>query len=336
MKGLTPRGVSAIVLGAAFPLLNACSRGRQSVLAPEGPIADKIALFFWIMLAAAVIILAFVMAVLWAGLFRGRLGERPLTDAQSRNLVVAAGVAMPVVVLFAFVVYSADTDRVASGAPPDALTIEVVGHQWWWEIHYLDEQERRIATTANELHIPVGQPVRLLLKATDVIHSFWAPNLAGKMDLIPGKTNTLWFQGDRVGTFRGQCAEFCGQQHAHMAFLIEVQPVQEFRDWLVRVGEPAAVPTEPALERGRDVFLSTSCVMCHAVRGTSALARRAPELTHIGSRKTLAAASLPNSRGHLAGWIVNPQSLKPGSHMPATQLPPEDLSALLDYLESLK
>jgi cytochrome c oxidase subunit 2 len=322
-------------LGAA--LLTACS-GHQSAMDPHGPVAERITLFFWIMVSVGGLILAFVLVLLLAGMFRGRQRQdRPLSYIQSRNLVIAAGLVMPVVVLLAFSLSSAATDRVlGKPLPENVLTIEVIGRQWWWEVHYLDSRQNRIATTANEIHIPVGQPVRLLLKANDVIHSFWVPNLGGKTDLIPGKTNISWVQADRPGTFRGQCGEFCGLQHARMAFLVEAQPADKFQNWLSRQKEPAAMPVDPALARGKDVFLSSQCIMCHTVRGTRAQGRVAPDLTHFGSRKTLAAASVPNSRGHLAGWILDPQSIKPGNFMPPTQLAPDDLFSLLDYLHSLR
>jgi cytochrome c oxidase subunit 2 len=329
------RPVSLALSGA---LLSACA-GRQSALDPQGPVAERITLFFWIMASVAGVILALVLILLLAGQFRGwrQRQHRPLTYIQSRNLVIAAGLVMPVVVLLAFSLSSAATDRVlAKPLPADVLTIEVIGRQWWWEVHYLDSRQNRIATTANEIHIPVGRPVRLLLKAADVIHSFWVPNLNGKTDLIPGKTNTSRVQADRPGTFRGQCGEFCGLQHARMAFLVEAQPVAEFQTWLDRQKQPAATPVDPALARGQEVFLSSQCIMCHSVRGTRAQGRVAPDLTHFGSRQTLAAASVPNSRGHLAGWILNPHSIKPGNFMPPTQLAPDDLSALLDYLHSLR
>lgn len=313
--------------------------GRQSAIDPQGPLAERVALFFWIMLGVAALIFALVLVVLLVGVFRGRLSRQsqPLTLVQSRNLVLWAAVVMPVGVLLAFTVSSASIDRIMhQPLPKDALIVEVTGHQWWWEVHYLDPDEKRIAATANEIHIPVGRPVRLHLKSTDVIHSFWVPNLNGKTDLIPGKTNESWIQADRAGVFRGQCGEFCGLQHARMAFLVIAQPAEEFDAWLARQREPAADPTEARLKRGQEVFLSAQCVMCHSVRGTLALGKVAPDLTHFGSRQTIAAGTVPNTRGHLAGWILDPQSTKPGNFMPATQLNPDDLAALLDYLYSLK
>ncbi|WP_036251174.1 cytochrome c oxidase subunit II [Methylobacter sp. BBA5.1] len=336
--GFNRRRLRGAALSLACVLLCACS-GQQSAITPQGPVADRIAWFFWIMTGAAGAILALVLLLLLAGVFRGRqqAQSKPLTYIQSRNLVLVSGVVMPVVVLLGFTLFSAMTDRVvAKPMRADAITVEIIGHQWWWEVHYLDNRQQRIATTANEIHIPVGQPVRLLLKATDVIHSFWVPNLSGKTDMIPGKTNTGWLQADQPGTFRGQCGEFCGLQHARMAFWVEAQPAGEFQSWLARQREPAAAPDDPVLARGQAVFLASQCVMCHAVRGTRALGRVAPDLTHFGGRKTLAAASVPNSRGHLAGWILDPQGIKPGNFMPPTALAPDDLSALLDYLHSLK
>jgi cytochrome c oxidase subunit 2 len=253
---------------------------------------------------------------------------------------VATGVVATVLILFVLLVYSVFTGR-AIATPPDdteALTIEVIGHQFWWEVQYLAPVPSERVTTAHEIHIPVGQPVRIQVQTRDVIHSFWVPNLHGKVDLIPGQVNTIWLQADTPGVFRGQCAEFCGLQHALMGFLVIAQPPAEFAAWLEHQRQPAALPTDPAVARGQEVFLSAPCMLCHTVRGTGtgAMGQAAPDLTHFGSRRTIAAATLPNTRGNLAGWILDPQHIKPGNRMPAVHLAPADLQFLLDYLESLK
>jgi cytochrome c oxidase subunit 2 len=216
------------------------------------------------------------------------------------------------------------------------VTIAVTGHQWWWEIEYEDANPSRRVITANEIHIPVGRPIALKVSSHDVIHSFWAPNLQGKRDLIPGYMTAIWMQADREGVFRGQCAEFCGRQHAHMAFEVVAEPESRFDRWLDDQRQEARVPASPQEERGREAFMSARCPGCHSIRGTDARGLVGPDLTHIGSRVSLGAGILPNARGHLAGWISNPQAIKPGNVMPPNPLSADDLMALLAYLESLK
>jgi cytochrome c oxidase subunit 2 len=189
--------------------------------------------------------------------------------------------------------------------------------------------------TANEIHIPVGAPVRVRLRAADVIHSFWVPSLAGKLDLIPGKTNETWLQAERAGVYRGQCAEYCGLQHARMALLIIAQPPSEFDAWLHAQRRPAATPTDPVAAWGMELF-ARNCAGCHAVQGAPFYGRTGPDLTHLASRRTLASGMLDNVRGALAGWIANPQVLKPGTRMPHLALAAEDLHALVRYLEGLR
>jgi cytochrome c oxidase subunit 2 len=217
-----------------------------------------------------------------------------------------------------------------------AVNIELVGHQWWWEARYKDADASREFSTANELHIPVGRPVVVTLRSNDVIHSLWIPNLQGKKDLIPGRTATMRLRADRAGSYRGQCAEFCGLEHAMMALLVEAEPNERYEAWAARQRQPALEPKEASAQRGREVFLSKSCVMCHTISGTTANAKLGPDLTHLASRRTIASGMFPNNRGHLAGWIADPQSLKPGVNMPANALNPDDLQALLAYLETLK
>ena len=169
-----------------------------------------------------------------------------------------------------------------------------------------------------------------------MIHSFWVPNLHGKTDLIPGRQTLTWVKADRPGTYRGQCAEFCGHQHAHMAFTVVAEPPEQFKAWYEAQLKPAAQPSTPAQARGQQVFLSSPCIMCHRVQGTDAGGRVGPDLTHVASRSHLAAGTLANTRGHLAGWVLDPQKIKPGTRMPPNNLEPADLQALLDYLQSLK
>jgi cytochrome c oxidase subunit II len=218
----------------------------------------------------------------------------------------------------------------------DILTIEVVGHQWWWEVQYDDPLPVRTLKTANEIHIPTGQMVLLKLTSRDVIHSFWAPNLHGKKDLIPGHVNLMWIQADNPGVYRGQCAEFCGAQHAHMAFRVVAEPPDQFADWYDKQLRPADTPADTARQHGQQVFLTSRCVMCHTIRGTTAAAVSGPDLTHLASRETIAADTLPNTPDHLGRWVVNSQAIKPGNQMPPNELSSEDLQSLISYLESLQ
>jgi cytochrome c oxidase subunit 2 len=216
------------------------------------------------------------------------------------------------------------------------VSIQVIGHQWWWEIRYKNSDPSQTFVTANEIHIPTGVPIVMNTASRDVIHSFWPPNISGKRDLIPGYTSAFWFQVDRAGTYRGQCAEFCGLQHAKMAFFVVAETPQEFEHWKQAQIQAAPDPNDPVKKRGQDVFLQNTCVMCHTIRGTIAGSRVGPDLTHVAGRMSLAAGTLPNSRGNLAAWIADSQHIKPGNRMPPNPLPSEDLQSLLTYLESLQ
>jgi cytochrome c oxidase subunit II len=288
-------------------------------------------------LTSAIVFVLVVAALVWAT-FRRRRGEER-TDERDRSMrtPVIVATAATAIILFVFLVLDLSVGRAITRNPgPEALQVRVTGHQWWWEIQYRDSLPQNWATTANEIHIPVGRPVLFELRSADVIHSLWPPNLNGKRDLIPGNENSIWFQADSAGVYRGQCAEFCGHQHAKMAFLIIADPPDTFSAWLVRQRDTAMTPTDSLTLRGQEVFLASSCVMCHAIGGTPAGSRIGPDLTHLASRRTIAAGTLSNTRGNLAGWIVNPQAIKPGVKMSANNLKPDDLQALLTYLESLK
>jgi cytochrome c oxidase subunit II len=228
------------------------------------------------------------------------------------------------------------TDRALAQLPlKDGLSIEVTAQQWWWKVRYQANEPALEFETANELHVPVGRPVVIKLESKDVIHSFWAPNLHGKKDLIPGRITTIRFRADKPGVYRGQCAEFCGYQHAKMAFVVVAEERDAYERWVAEQRRTAREPSDALLKRGQQVFLTSACVMCHAIKGTIADGRTGPDLTHLASRRTLAAGTLPNTRGNLAGWILDPQGIKPGANMPPTAIAPDDLQALLHYLESL-
>jgi cytochrome c oxidase subunit II len=292
------------------------------------------------MFVAALVIFALVaVALLWAA-FRRRSGAPPVADPRSERrmgAVVLGATGITTAILFAFLIFDVSVGRTITTNPGnDALQIRVTGHQWWWEVQYRDSLPQNWVTTANEIHIPVGRPVTFELRSTDVIHSFWPPNLSPKRDQIPGDENSLWFQADSAGVFRGQCAEFCGHQHAKMAFLVVAEPPAEFATWLARQRDTALTPTDSLARRGKEVFMASPCVMCHAISGTPAGSRIGPDLTHLASRRTLAAGTLTNTRENLISWIVDPQAIKPGVRMPPNQLSGPDLLALVAYLETLK
>lgn len=321
------------------PPMNAFS--QQSVLEPASSHASNIEILWWTMFYAATVIFLAVMVLLFAGLWRAygtdyNPDSKTLSELASRNLVIVAGVAIPLLILLVLVGGSLMLGRSFAAEPPEnALHIRVTGKMWWWSIEYLDERGETAFTTANELHVPVGRPVTLHLTSADVIHSFWVPELHGKTDLVPGVVNTSWFVVDKAGIFRGQCAEFCGVQHALMAFLVIAQPEHEFQQWLDNQHQPAAKPVDQQTRFGQEVFFFAGCATCHTVRGTTARGNQGPDLTHIDSRRSLAAATRPNTHGHLAGWISDPQGIKPGNFMPSTLLTPNEHMALLAYLESL-
>ena len=334
-------------LAAALLLLLAACDGVQSSLHAAGPAAERIAANWWLMLALGSLVFLAVAGLAIGSLLRARgdhetTAEPPPADAAladergARRWIVLGGIVLPLIVIpIVFV----DTMRALALLSPHRqeadLEIDVIGWQWWWEIRYRDPGRGWSARTANEIHIPVGRRVRVFLSTGDVIHSFWVPKLAGKLDLVPGKVNVFWIEASEPGVYRGQCAEFCGLQHANMSLYVVALPPEEFADWLEREQQPAAPPRDEVLLAGQRA-VERKCALCHTIRGTAARGTVAPDLTHIGSRRTLAAATLPNTRGHLAGWIANPQALKPGNLMPRTDLEPDELHAIVRYLESLR
>jgi cytochrome c oxidase subunit 2 len=314
--------------------------GAHAVHDPAGPHAvllDRLGdVMYW---TSGVIFVLVVAALLAAACRRRRAGEDPHDRSRERRMqtAVVTATGITVAVLFLLTVANYATGRELAARPPaDALQIRITGHQWWWEVDYRDSIASNWATTANEIHVPVGRAVLLELRSADVIHSFWVPSLGIKRDLIPGEETSIWFRADSPGVYRGQCAEFCGHQHAKMAVLVVAEPADSFGAWLARQRDTAATPKDALALRGQEVFLSSTCVMCHAVQGTPAGSRIGPNLTHLASRRTLAAGTIPNTRGNLAGWIVDPQRIKPGALMPPNALEPRDLQALLAYLESLR
>jgi len=316
-----------------------CGRGFSAV-DPAGPQAARIHGLTVLFTALGAAVFATVAGALLYAAWRGhRRVENASGDREERRMAVwvASAVAGTVVILVTLLMLDFRVGRrMADFADPAAITIKVTGKQWWWDVEYEDPVASRRVHTANEIHIPVGRRVRLLVQSGDVIHSFWVPALHGKIDMIPGYSGTTYLRADRPGIYRGQCAEFCGLQHAHMALEVIAEPPEAFERWYQGQLRPAAPPADSVQARGQQVFLSRSCAMCHSIRGTDAGSRVGPELTHLASRRTLAAGTLPNRRGHLAGWVLDPQSVKPGARMPPNQLSAEELHALLAYLESLR
>ncbi len=303
---------------------------------------------FWFFTILLGIIFVIVIGLLLGTLARSHRGieQEPLerihapsgaTEKKLARTVTAASIATTVI-LIGLLVASVITGNAISGLGhrKDGMVVEVTGNQWWWYIRYLNDDASRIVATANEIHIPVGRPVMIRATSHDVIHSFWVPNLHGKVDLIPSHLNTEWIEADRPGRFRGQCAEFCGIQHAHMALWVIAETPEHFAAWMNSQLQPAAAPSDADLQRGQQVFLNHACVFCHTIAGTPAMGSAGPDLTHLGSRSTIAAGTLPNTKGNLGGWIADPQNIKPGNHMATVDLSAEDLQPLLDYLESLK
>ena len=328
-------------------LIQTCGGHQQSALDAAGAPASGTErlwwMFFWLLLGIFIL----VMAIL-SGTLRRRSGIREPEPAAVTHqpspvqeirltAVVASATGVTIAILLALIVISVLAGKsIASSGTKAALTVEVVGNQWWWYVRYLNDDASRIVVTANELHIPVGKAIMIRGTSHDVIHSFWVPNLQGKRDLIPSRVTTEWIQADRPGRFRGQCAEFCGMQHAHMALWVVAEPQDQFEKWMDAQRSPAATPSNPVLVRGQEVFMNHACVLCHNITGTQAAGQVGPDLTHVGSRLTIAAGTLPNNRGNLGGWIVDPQRIKPGNHMAVVPIPPDELQPLIEYLESLR
>lgn len=333
MRRLVRIAVSAAVV-VALPLLGACVE-FQSVIAPSGTEAKRVAALWWILLAGAIAILAGVAAIALVAM-AGREGwRRRLSDDR---LVIGGGIVFPVVVLSLLLVYSLFLTQV--GARPwtddDTLRIRVVGERWWWRVTYEGPDGERFAS-ANEIRIPVGRPVAFELTSDNVVHSFWVPKLAGKLDMVPGRVNTLNLTAEEPGVSRGQCAEYCGGAHALMAFEVVAMPADDFDTWLAREAGDARDPTTAEESRGHKLFLAAGCGACHAVRGTRAHGVLGPDLTHVGGRRTLAAATLPADEAGFARWIADNQQLKPDNLMPPYRIFDEaELAALATYLKSLR
>jgi cytochrome c oxidase subunit 2 len=313
----------------------------QNVLDVAGSEAGVLADLFWIFLVVTAVVWVLVVIVLVIAITRRkteRLDPLMLNAPTERRfgVIVSSLAVLTGIIVITLSVVSFSAQAQLFGQPAAAVTIKVTGHQWWWEVEYEDADPSKTFTTANEIRVPIGEPVTVKLTSSDVIHSFWVPSLFGKMDAITGRENEIRFTAVKPGVYRGQCAEFCGLQHAHMGLIVFVEDRAAFDAWRAAQIAPAIVPASANEQQGREVFLGSPCVTCHAVRGTLAGGRAGPDLTHLASRTSIAAATLPFTRGALAAWIVDPHGTKPGVHMPTTTIEPADLHVLLDYLTSLK
>jgi cytochrome c oxidase subunit II len=313
----------------------------QSVLSPAGAQASSIHQLWLLMLWTTTIVGVVVLGFIAVALLRRARGETtlriPTGPETSLTRAVWAATAVSVLILVMLLIASIVITRgVESVQASGAVTINITGHQWWWEIEYEDAVPSQRVLTANELHIPVGRPIVLKVSSRDVIHSIWVPNLQGKRDLIPGYTTAIWLQADRPGIFRGQCAEFCGLQHAHMALDVIAESAADFDRWLEGMRKPASPPQTDEQRRGHDVFMTRRCAGCHTISGAEAFGQMGPDLTHIGSRSSIGAGALPNTRDHMNAWVKNPQVSKPGNQMPPNPLSDEESRTLLAYLEFLK
>ena len=322
-----------IVLGCA-----GCS-GPQDVLNPAGDEAAKLyslwGLMLWVCGIAYLLVLIFLAGTIWRA--RRQLVGPPQTDPRDPGLErgLATWAAFIVIGLGVLAGASFLVDRsLARQGDGGAPSVRVTGQQWWWRIEYRQPGGGWIET-ANELHLPVNRPTQVEIVSSDVIHSFWIPNLSGKIDMVPGRVNLITLTPRRLGWVRGQCAEFCGLQHAQMALDVKVDSAADYAAWLAVQARPAS-PTAGVASRGYQLVADGVCSNCHTIRGTPAVARAGPDLTHVASRRTLAAGTLPMGRGALIGWISQPQALKPGAEMPATSLSASDADAVAAYLEGLR
>jgi cytochrome c oxidase subunit 2 len=302
-----------------------------------GPGAERIADLFQAMtILGTIVFVIFCGALVWALVHRrdAVLRPTPEDDRRRTRMILLFGAVLPALILVPLLFWTYGTlAAIDPRARPADLVVDVVGKQWWWEIRYRDTVPGRTFTTANELHLPVGKRVELRLTSTDVIHSFWVPDLQGKTDLIPGRENVAWIEASRAGEYGGQCAEYCGVQHATMGLLVVAQSEENFERWAA--SQRAAAPADTVNAQGREAFLS-ACGYCHTVRGTTAGGRMGPDLTHLASRRALGAGLLLNTPGNLGGWIANPQALKPGTRMPRVPMSRDDFRLIHLYLQTLR
>lgn len=327
--------VVVIVVGGAL-LVSGC--GKQSLISNESPQAHGITVLWWWMLGVAGIVFLGAIALLAVGYFKRRTPGLPFfgkNELASQMLVLIFGIGIPLGILIPLFGVS-DVYLVQQTAAPNPrttkMTIQVIGHQWWWEVRY----ENGRVVTANEIHIPARTRINVVATTADVIHSFWVPQLNRKIDMIPGQRNRILLYADRPGRYRGQCSQFCGLQHANMGMFVIAQPRPAFNAWLKHMGTKADTPTTPEARAGEQLFMTSQCASCHFINGTPAQGTVGPDLTHLQTRSTLAAATIPNTPTWLARWIHNPQAIKPGDRMPDLGLSWHQVHEIVAYLEVLK
>ena len=303
----------------------------MTMLDPAGIAAHTIAGVAWSLFVGSTLIFSGVMALLVVAL-RQRMGK-----VNMRWWIVGGGLIFPAVVLAILIGYTVVRSAQLTRPPPaDALVVSVTGKMWWWEVRYRRPDGTDVVL-ANEIHIPVNRPVVVGLSSADVIHSFWVPQLGGKMDMVPGRTNQLVLQATAPGVFRGQCAEYCGEQHARMAMHVVAHEPADFEVWLAAQAQPARPPVSPLAERGRSAFMAQRCTACHTVRGVSEEGRLGPDLTHVGSRLHLGAGTLRNDAAAMQRWIAHVQTVKPGARMPSfEERDAASLEAMAAWLDGLK
>jgi cytochrome c oxidase subunit II len=303
----------------------------QSVLAPHGPQAGQIATLAWVLFALSSVILGLVIAAIWLAM----RGTRRMRQALARErTIMVLGLALPVITLTVLLGCGVWLTRAQTGHTGEAFRIEVTGEQWWWRVVY-DGPTR--AASANEIRIPVGQPVDFTLKAADVIHSFWVPSLGGKVDMLPGRITRLRLTADRAGVYRGQCAEYCGGPHALMGFKVIAVPRDEYDAWFAREAGPAAARSTEIERRGQSLFMASGCGTCHAVRGTDATGAIGPDLTHFAARGSVGIDTLPLTADNLVRFIRDGQHLKPGNRMPEFRIfSPAEQTVLVGFLMGLR
>lgn len=341
---------TAALLVPLLLMLAACAESAAppindlpNLTTPRGLAAAEINKLWWYTLGLGTVVYVGVMVFMMVALFRRRRAqEQTLAPSASslrtgNRIVMWGGVITPSIVLLSVTGFTLYTLRAVSAPEAEGgPVVEVIGRQWWWEVRYLDESGETDFVTANEVRMPVGQPVQFRLTSGDVIHSFWVPELHGKIDMIPGHTNEFWLQADEVGDYWGVCTEFCGVQHAKMNFVLVAETPEEYEAWAENQRQPAVEPAEELAQQGQRIFLESACAYCHAVEGTSAEGQFGPDLTHMASRRTLAAGAVEYNRGNLAGWLAAPQHIKPGNLMPPSDLSGTELQALVAYLDTLE
>jgi cytochrome c oxidase subunit II len=308
--------------------------GPQSALEPAGRAAERIANLFWWMTAAAVF---FWIAVISLTIWAVRTTPEGHNQRRASLLIIGGGAVVPTIAVAVLAIYGlAPIPALLAPAPEGSLRITVSGEQWWWRVRYQPPGSEEVVL-ANEIRLPVGEPVEFHLESPDVIHSFWIPSLGGKIDMIPGRITRLALTPTQTGVFRGACAEYCGTSHAFMNFDVVVEDKAAFDRWLVQQRAPASIPTQAIAARGQEIFLANGCGACHQIRGTPANGLVGPDLTHVGSRLSIGAGMLPNNSETLFRWIARTEEVKPGALMPSFgMLPEEDLKALAVYMEALK